>query len=205
MKTILFCVILLLTSHLLLAQERIVIEGRILTSDSLKPVSNAHIISKMAHAGTISGKDGHYALFAYTTDTLMITSIGFKKKFFPIDENLLGKEGGVWILLEKELVVLDEVVVKAFYEWNAFKNLITTMKPITLQEITAKESYQIKLREDIGLLFPAAKGPVQALYDIFNSKTIREKKLIKNRIMYNQELISKGRPQDTIPTQLDYK
>lgn len=205
MRAVFFCFILVLLSHLLLAQERIVIEGRVLTSDSLKPVSNVHIISKMAHSGTISGKNGRYALYACTVDTLLVTSIGFKRKIFPVNEDLLGKEGGVWILLEKETVVLDEVVVKAFYEWNTFKHLIATMKPITLTEITAKETYQTELMEDVGLLQTTAGGPIQGLYNVLNPKVRREKKLIRNRILFNQELIKEGRIQDTIPINLEYK
>ncbi|MBU1370149.1 MAG: carboxypeptidase-like regulatory domain-containing protein [Bacteroidetes bacterium] len=181
------------------AQEIRKVHGRILSADSLLPVSNVHIISKFAKRGTISNKQGFFAYRGYDTDTILLSSIGYERKVMGISDTLLDQPGGLYILLEKDTVQMNEVVVRAFYDWPTFKYLFVHMEPVKAFEI---EDFSLELENSLVGVQPAPltiKGPIQALYDLFNHMARLQRRLERNRKAYNEQLIREGRVQDTIP------
>ncbi|MDA3943155.1 MAG: carboxypeptidase-like regulatory domain-containing protein [Bacteroidetes bacterium] len=181
------------------AQEIRKVHGRILSADSLLPVSNVHIISKFAKRGTISNKQGFFAYRGYDTDTILLSSIGYERKVMGISDTLLDQPGGLYILLEKDTVQMNEVVVRAFYDWPTFKYLFVHMEPVKAFEI---EDFSLELENSLVGVQPAPltiKGPIQALYDLFNHMARLQRRLERNRKAYNEQLIREGRIQDTIP------
>lgn len=73
------------------------------------------------------------------------------------------------------------------------------MKPIQAFEI---EDFESDLANSLIGIQPGPliiKGPIQALYDVFNYMARLQRRLERNRRAYNQQLINEGRIQDTIP------
>ncbi|HOI31878.1 MAG TPA: carboxypeptidase-like regulatory domain-containing protein [Bacteroidales bacterium] len=176
-----------------------IIRGKVLSADSLKPVPNVHIISKLARRGTITDKYGGFAFRGYGTDTLLLTSIGFARKIFGTHDSLINQPGGLYILLERDTVQMQEVVVRAFYDWPTFKYLFVHMEPMKAFEI---EDFTAELESSLVGVKPAPltiKGPIQALFDLFNHMARLQRRLVRNRKAYNDQLIREGRIQDTIP------
>ncbi|MDY0076350.1 MAG: carboxypeptidase-like regulatory domain-containing protein [Bacteroidales bacterium] len=181
------------------AQQIREVHGRVLSADSLLPVPHVHIISKTARRGTISDRQGVFSYRGFGNDTILLTSIGYERKLFGVTDTLLDQPGGLLILLEKDTVLMDEVVVRAFYDWPTFKHLFVHMKPIQAFEI---EDFESELANSLIGIQPGPliiKGPIQALYDVFNYMARLQRRLERNRRAYNEQLINEGRIQDTIP------
>ncbi|MGE4542162.1 MAG: carboxypeptidase-like regulatory domain-containing protein [Bacteroidales bacterium] len=181
------------------AQQSMLVHGKVLSADSLKPVSNVHIISKLARRGTITDKYGEFAFRGYGEDTLLLTSVGFSRKIVGTHDCLINQPGGLYILLERDTVQMQEVVVRAFYDWPTFKYLFVHMEPVKAFEI---EDFTAELESSLVGVKPAPltiKGPIQALYDLFNHMARLQRRLERNRKAYNEQLIREGRIQDTIP------
>lgn len=73
------------------------------------------------------------------------------------------------------------------------------MKPVKAYEI---ESFENELANSLVGIEPGPfiiKGPIQALYDMFNYMARLQRRLERNRKAYNDQLIKEGRIQDTIP------
>jgi iron complex outermembrane receptor protein len=197
-------VLLAMLPVLLLAQDKTWIEGRVVSSDSLLPLQHVHVISKMARTGTITDTEGRFVIRTYNNDTMMFSSVGFRYLILPFDERKLDTEGLFRVRMAKDTVKMEEVVVRAYYDWETFKYLFVNMKTIKPVELE-------RLREELGtsLLYvrPAPltiKGPIQALYDLFNDMARLQRRLERNRKWYNEQMIREGRAQDTIPMKPDH-
>ena len=100
--------------------------------------------------------------------------------------------------MQKDTVLINEIIVRGYWDYNTFKQIIINMEPLDLGNF-----YEISEGIDKELKFNPAyqgiKGPIQALYDRFNKNERLQRKLIKNREEYNELMIKMGRIQDTIP------
>ncbi len=175
-----------------------VLDAQLLTSDSLLPVPDAHIISKRMLWGNISNEDGRFKMYVNPNDTLMITSIGFSAKILLINDSIRNLETPVPILMDKDTVLIHEVIIHAFWDYEVFKQMIIDMPPLNLDPF-----YPDMNKDPLDYLKPGPYtigGPIQALYNVFNRSARLQRKLIKNREEYNKIMIQMGRAQDTIPT-----
>jgi hypothetical protein len=174
-----------------------VFEGQILTNDSLLPIPNAHVISKFNSWGTISNKEGKFAMYVSPYDSVLFTSIGFAPKIIYINDSVMNNLRNYDVVMVKDTFLINEVVIQAFWDYETFKYLITSMEPLDLDSFYPEWT-------GTGLLYRSGEpapigGPIQALYNVFNRNARLQRKLIKNRKNYNQIMIMMGRPQDTIP------
>ena len=174
-----------------------VLDAQLFTSDSLLPVSNAHVISKRRLWGNISNQDGRFKMYVDPYDTLMITSIGFSSKIYIITDSIRSLEEPIPIMMDKDTILINEVIIHAFWDYEVFKQMIIEMPPMNLDQFYPDMNenpldYRQMQPFTIG-------GPIQALYNVFNRSARLQRKLIKNRKEYNKIMIQMGRPQDTIP------
>ena len=218
LKRFLFILILVISWLGLWAQEeagldlekRVPILGKIVTSDSLLPVRNTHVISKMGHCGTISNRDGVFYIPAKTVDTLWVSCLGFSRKLIPVDSTL--SIDTMQIVLERDTITLKEVTVFPFYDYNTFKQTIINMPSIPVpREIQRLNEELASMRtgkkrdpyfniENMGITL----SPLQYLYDHYNSSARRQNKLLRNRRMFNEILREQGRLDELLPDSLDY-
>ena len=110
--------------------DRIHIFGYVVTSDSLFPVRNTHVISKMAHCGTISNRNGEFFVPAKKVDTLWISCVGYARKLIPIDS--MTAQDTLLIRLRHDTITLKEVSIKPYYDYNTFKEMVINMPTIPL-------------------------------------------------------------------------
>lgn len=194
----------------LMVEKKLPIFGRIVTSDSLLPVRNTHVISKMAHCGTISNRDGLFFVTSKQVDTLWVSCIGFCRRLIPVDST--ASIDTMLIVLDRDTITLKEVTVFPFYDYNTFKQMIIDMpsKPMP-REIQRLNEELAGMRtgrkrdpyfnfENMGF----TASPIQYLYDHFNSSTRRQNKLLRNRRMFNEILREQGRTDELLPDSLDY-
>lgn len=191
-------------------EKKLPVLGKIVTSDSLLPVRNTHVISKMGHCGTISNRDGVFFIPARKVDTLWVSCLGYTRRLIPIDSTL--SVDTMQIVLERDTITLKEVTVFPFYDYNTFKQTIINMpsKPVP-REIQ-------RLNEELAGMRTGRKrdpyfnienqgisvSPIQYLYDHFNASARRQNKLLRNRRMFNEILREQGRLDELLPDSLDY-
>ncbi len=171
------------------------LKGILLTEDSLKPLPDAHIISKKMIWGTFSEPDGNFEIYVPENDTLLITSLGFSNGLFFVDDSVL-KADSVTIFMKRDTITLNEVLIKAFWDYETFKQMVIDMRLPEEIQINADDEDKLLNRP----LQPYPMGPIQALYNLFNSTARLQRKLIRNRKHYNKIMIQMGRVNDTIPT-----
>ena len=175
-----------------------------MSSDTLEPVPDAQILSHDNYLGSFSDTSGRFYITVSRDDSLMFSSLGYITKIVPVTDSLLQLKQPITFYMTLDTVLIHEIVIHAFWDYQTFKQMIIHMKP-------AQSSYDIsKDLEKRPLLYRARQGsfsvfsPIQSLYNLLNEKAVVQRKLIHNRKMYNRKMIKLGRPQDTIPTTLDY-
>lgn len=175
----------------------VLLDAVVLSSDSLLPVPNAHIISKFNRVGTISNEEGQFKMMVDPNDSLLITSMGYSPQILHITDSIKVIPGVIQILLQKDTLMINEVIIRAYFDYEVFKQMVINMKPIDLSQFyPVWEGTELLYREPTPATFG---GPIQALYDHFNHIARLQRKLLRNREQYNEVMIKMGRPQDTIP------
>ncbi len=169
-------------------------KAKLISADSLLPVADAYVISRHMVWGTISDTNGIFNIHVDNNDTLLISSLGYRNELYAINDSL-DRDSLVTIKMHRDTIMLNEVLIRAFWDYETFKQMILDMRLPDDFHIDYKSDDMILNRP----LQPAAMGPVQALYNIFNSSARLSRKLIRNRKHYNKIMIQMGRPQDTIP------
>ena len=185
--------------------------GLVLSSDSLVPVRNTHVISKMAHCGTISNRDGYFFIPAKTIDTLWVSCIGYGRQLIPVD-SMMATIDTLVITLHPDTITLKEVTVLPFYDYKTFKQMIIDMptKPVPreIQRLNEELAGMKSGRKRNPYLDVGTGGivasPIQYLYDKFNSSARRQAKLLRNRRMFNEILKEQGRTDELLPDSMDY-
>ena len=178
------------------------IDAVLLTTDSLLPVASAHIISKRMLWGNISNKDGRFKMLVDTRDTLMITSIGFGSKIFFVTDSVRNAPSPDTILMEKDTILINEVIIHAYWDYETFKRLIIEMPSMDISQFYPDMEADPLMYKEPGPY--TIGGPIQALYNVFNRSARLQRKLIRNRREYNTIMIQMGRPQDTIPAKPEH-
>jgi hypothetical protein len=180
----------------------LVLYARVVTADSALPIQNAHVISKFNHWGTISDDNGEFKMLVSPGDSVMVSSIGFSRSIFSVDSNLVLNKDPYIILMGKDTVMINEIIIHAFWDYRTFKHLIVNMEPLNLDNFYPNWEGTELLYQDIHPL--AIKGPIQALYDVFSQSARLSRQLIKNRKEYNKLMIQMGRENDTIAPYPDH-
>ena len=189
--------------------KRLDFYGYVVTADSLRPIRNTHVISKLAHCGTITDRQGWFHIQARQVDTLWVSCIGYSRRLVTIDTTLSTRDTLV-IRLRPETITLREVTVLPFTDYETFKQMLITMPSIdTPDEIK-------RLYEDLDDLYlsrnltsgnrmlTVTASPIQYLYDKYNASARRQAKLLRNRRMYNEVLREQGRTDELLPDSLDF-
>lgn len=191
-------------------EKRLPILGKIVTSDSLLPVRNTHVISKMGHCGTISNREGYFLIPAKAVDTLWVSCIGYSRRLIPVDSTMAADT--MCIVLHRDTITLKEVTIFPFYDYATFKQMIIDMpsKPTPREiQLLNEELAGMRSGKKRNPYFNMENGgftmsPIQYFYDKYNSSVRRQNKLLRNRRMFNEILREQGRTDELLPDSMDY-
>ena len=172
--------------------------GKVVSSDSLEPIPNVHLISKFNKWGTISNEQGFFRMLVSRNDSLLISSIGYSSRIIHLNDSILKLPQPILFTLARDTVLIHEVVIHGFWDYRTFKQMIINMKPMDLKQFYPDMDADPLLYRNPPTAL-VVKGPIQALYDIFNKNARLQRKLVRNRKEYNQLMINLGREKDTIP------
>ncbi len=113
--------------------------GIIITGDSLNPVPYASIIVKNTQRGTTSDYYGYFSFVAKPSDTIVFSSIGFKKSEFVIPDTLNDNRYSLIQMLQNDTVMLDEAIVYPWPTQDQFKQAFLNLEiPDDALEIARK-------------------------------------------------------------------
>ena len=174
------------------AQDRYFqLKGKVVSADSLSPIPNVHILSKVSYYGTTSDFNGRFSMLVRKTDTLKISSVGFVTEIINVNYDSVNVNN-FEIVMQRDTIILQEIDVFPYLDNHTVEKII--------KEIPIEEPFIIKgANENIGTVLyqkpkkiPEDKGiisPIQTLYNRFNKKARLKKKLERNRRRYEKELM----------------
>lgn len=150
------CSLVVLSSFTMLkAQTTTITQGTLLSLTDSTPVGQAHIINLTAKNGVISNNQGNFALAHQATDSISISSIGYKTI------HILAKELSSTIYLQErnyQLELFNVMPYKTFKEFkDAFVNLELrdTVRPINSSIYLSKEALVQAFNEaQTGIIIP---------------------------------------------------
>ena len=88
--------------------------GVVISQDSLLPVPYCSVINKETKRGTISDYFGYFSFVAQRGDTLVFSSIGFKKSSFTIPDTLTTNKYSLIQIMYEDTIMLKAAVI---YPW----------------------------------------------------------------------------------------
>ncbi len=97
------------------------IAGVTVTSDSLKPVPFVNVLIKGNYSGTMGDYSGFYSIIAKAGDTLVFSSMGFRKEEYIIPDTLKNEQYSLIQILKKDTVQLSVTTIKVWPSYEQFK------------------------------------------------------------------------------------
>lgn len=182
------------------------IKGSVISSDSLVPIPEAHVISLKSYYGTTTDSEGNFSILTQKSDSLRISSIGFTTKIIIVNYDSI-IDWRFEVMMDRDTIMLQEIDIFPYLDYNTFKeiaNKTPTKKPFIIKGVNDNiESvlYQKpkKIPDDKGIL-----SPIQTIYNRFNRRERLRRKMIRNRKRYNELLLESGIDTLIIPEQLEY-
>lgn len=88
--------------------------GVVVTADSLRPVPFTHIVVKDTRWGTVADYYGYFSFVARAGDSVVFTSVGFKKSLYIIPDTITRSRYTLIKTMTADTIMLDETVI---YPW----------------------------------------------------------------------------------------
>ena len=192
MRRLLIIVLFLSCCISLHAQNRYFqLKGKVVSADSLSPIPNVHILSKVSYYGTTSDFDGRFSMLIRNNDTLRISSVGFVTEIINVNYDSVNVNN-FEIAMQRDTIILQEIDVFPYLDNHTVEKII--------KEIPIEEAFIIKgANENINSVLykkpkkiPNDKGilsPIQTLYNRFNKKERLKRKMERNRKRYEKVLM----------------
>jgi hypothetical protein len=169
------------------------IKGSIVSTDSLSPIPDAHILSELSHFGTTSDFDGKFSIQTREIDTLRISCIGFVTKLIPIYYDSVDVNN-FNIIMEKDTVMLQEVDVFPYMDNLTIEEIISKIPIVLPKQVLYEDDIDVNIQnyyyhktKD----FPKVRAfpfilynPIKKTFDRFNKKERLKRKLERNRKKY---------------------
>lgn len=105
--------------------------GVIITHDSLQPIPFVSVFDKTTRRGTISDFYGFFSFVAREKDTIVFSSVGYKKAFYIIPDSLSENRYSIIQMLKQDTIVLKEQVI---YPWPSKEQFAQAFVNLTLPE-----------------------------------------------------------------------
>jgi hypothetical protein len=108
-------------------QQPVQISG-IITDEFEKPLPYSHIIIISAGKGSIADKTGRFSFIVYPNDTLVISSLGYKREQLVVPDTLNGVHFTVDVKLQRDTFDIKEVTVFPWATYEQFSEAFIALK-----------------------------------------------------------------------------
>lgn len=161
-----------------------VFEGKVVNSEKMNGLYNAHIININKNIGTVSFYDGSFRIHASTGDSIKISLIGYKAKALKITESHRERLTPLIIPLQFSPIDVRGITVYG----KTYEQFKRDFIQLDIEPIPVNEEALESIEDELDLLGPATPrgftGPIQMLYDRFNETEQLRRKILKNRRKY---------------------
>lgn len=100
----------------------------ILTDELLQPLPFAHVLVLNNYRGTITDKQGKYSFVVKIHDTIMFSSVGYKRKIIVVPDTLKEPFFNLEIVLDIDTFMIGEVVIYPWKSYEEFKDAFLNLK-----------------------------------------------------------------------------
>ena len=108
-------------------RDLIQLTGR-LQNELTEPLPYAHILVLNNYRGTITDKDGKFSFVVQEGDSIMFSTVGYKRKFIRIPDTLKEPFMTVDLTLQVDTFMIGEVVVYPWKNYEEFKQAFLNLK-----------------------------------------------------------------------------
>lgn len=147
---------MLLLSTNVLAQDKpknsLFLTGVILDSEERKELPYVNIRVKDSFYGTATDINGYFSLFVNPGDTLIFSYVGYQKASFIMPYGLDAKQYSLLQLMTKDTVVLEEVVV---FPWPDYENFVRAFMDV--EPPADATNLVIEVKQDLNHTFEEAE------------------------------------------------
>jgi hypothetical protein len=112
-----------------LTQEKKLIQlnGRII-NEMLEPIPFSHILIMNSYRGTITNTDGRYSLVVKEGDTILFSSVGYKRKYLRMPGSLSKPFLQLDVVLEVDTIMINAVEIYPWKSYEEFKEAFVNLK-----------------------------------------------------------------------------
>ncbi len=183
--TIFLCTFLFSNLHGQEKERRIIeLHGNVL-NDSAQAVPFAHVYIKNRR-GTITDFWGNYYLLAEVGDTVIFSSVGYKKRKFYVSDSLTASSYIVNIKMKFDIIMLSPAIVRPWQTYEQFKEavvnlrlpdddytramrnirLIVAQSKIDPYQMDARNNYRYYMRQHADKIYYAGQMQPQNLFNV---------------------------------------
>lgn len=128
-KIILIIFVCFLVQHEMVAQDKKLIQFSGTVKDELlQPLPFSHVLILNDYRGAITNNFGTFSLVAKESDSILISSVGYKTKYIAIPDHLPSKFYNLDIILEVDTLVIAEANIYPWKTYEEFKDAFVNLK-----------------------------------------------------------------------------
>jgi len=140
--------LLVFTQEINYDDDLVQFSGVLVSADSLIPVPFASIIIKNTHRGTLSDYYGYFSFVALKNDTIVFSSMGYKKSSFIIPDTITQKRYSLIHVMDADTILLQTTLIYPWPTEEEFKKAFITLNiPDDDIEIAHKNLAKAELKE----------------------------------------------------------
>jgi hypothetical protein len=124
----------ILTIHILFAfvicgqdKDLVQLTGRI-TNEVSEPLPFAHVLIMNNFRGTITDREGKFSLVVEVYDTILFSTVGYKRKMLTIPDTLPKPFLTTDIVLQEDTILIAEVKIYPWKSYEEFKRALLNLK-----------------------------------------------------------------------------
>lgn len=99
-----------------------------LTDELLQPLPYAHILILNNYRGTITDKEGKFSIVTEVNDSIMFSTVGYRRKIITIPDTLKEPFYTLDLRLETDTFMIAEVVIYPWKSYEEFKEAFLNLK-----------------------------------------------------------------------------
>ncbi len=128
-KIILIIFVCFLVQHEMVAQDKKLIQFSGTVKDELlQPLPFSHVLILNDYRGAITNNFGTFSLVAQESDSILISSVGYKTKYIAIPDHLPSKFFNLDIVLEVDTLIIAEANIYPWKTYEEFKDAFVNLK-----------------------------------------------------------------------------
>lgn len=160
------------------------ITGMTVSGDSLSPVPFANVLLKGNYSGTIADFSGFFSIVATAGDTLIFSSVGYKRNSYIIPDSLESKQYSLIQIMDRDTVMLEAAHIKNWPTYEQFKKaFLNTEVPDNDLVRAEKNLDKGSIREQARNLSMGVTGNQKLMLDNYRSQLYFAGQLPPNNLL----------------------